>query len=681
MKLFIKILLLLLLPAFVQAQQRQKQSDSLHLALKNADNDTIRMDVYNGLAYFFTESNADSAVFYFEKESLLASQLKLKINQTEALDMKGYILSKQGNYPKSLETFMQAMKIAEDPASEKNTWHLSKGRTPRFERLSWLGWVNTDIGPLYHSTGNADKEISGYLKAKSIAESIHNNYLLSFANAGLGRFYMDANKLDSALFFEKKAQEIFLKSGEKYGGYFLNTIGQIYQKQGNFDLSRDAFTKAIKVNEEVNNLSSLGDSYVWLAGLYQPEKKADSSLFYARKGVETYKEVERPDGIASAYSLLSSIYTAQNKTDSAFKYLKLATTLNDSINNKERKNLLAFQDVGFDEQLRLEELEKEKIETQTKIRTYVLLAGIVVFMLIAFLLYRNTRNRKKANYLLLNKNVEIEQQKKTVEGTLVELKSTQSQLIQSEKMASLGELTAGIAHEIQNPLNFVNNFSEVSNELIDEMNEELNKGDIKEAKAISSDIKQNLEKINHHGKRADAIVKGMLQHSRSSTGVKEPTDINALADEYLRLTYQGLRAKDKDFNAEMVTDFDETIGKINMIPQDIGRVLLNLFNNAFYAVNEKEKLSANSYQPAVSVTTEKSESSVLITVSDNGNGIPKNIVDKIFQPFFTTKPTGSGTGLGLSLSYDIIKAHGGEIKVESKEGEGSEFLIQLPINN
>ena len=269
-------------------------------------------------------------------------------------------------------------------------------------------------------------------------------------------------------------------------------------------------------------------------------------------------------------------------------------------------------------------------------------------------------------------------QKEELEQTLSELKSTQALLIQSEKMASLGELTAGIAHEIQNPLNFVNNFSEVNTELIDEMNEELKKGDISEAKAIAADIKQNLEKINHHGKRADAIVKGMLQHSRSTSNVsKEPTDINALADEYLRLAYHGLRAKDKSFNATMKTDFDETIGNINIIPQDIGRVILNLITNAFYAVDEKNKSGIADYQPTVSVSTKKLGNTIEIKVEDNGNGIPQRILDKIFQPFFTTKPTGQGTGLGLSLSYDIVKAHGGELRVETREGEGSAFIIQL----
>ena len=252
-------------------------------------------------------------------------------------------------------------------------------------------------------------------------------------------------------------------------------------------------------------------------------------------------------------------------------------------------------------------------------------------------------------------------------------------MIQSEKMASLGELTAGIAHEIQNPLNFVNNFSEVNVELIEEAKDELANGNLQSVKEIFNDIKQNLEKIKLHGKRADSIVKGMLQHSQSSTGVKEPIDINALTDEYLRLAYHGLRAKDKSFNAVTKTNFDNGIDRVNVVPQDIGRVLLNLINNAYYTVTEKKKLVQNGYEPTVTVTTVKDNGTIKIKVKDNGNGIPPKIMDKIFQPFFTTKPTGEGTGLGLSLAYDIVtKGHEGELKVETKEGEGSEFTIQLP---
>ncbi len=297
-----------------------------------------------------------------------------------------------------------------------------------------------------------------------------------------------------------------------------------------------------------------------------------------------------------------------------------------------------------------------------------------------------TEKVKRTTAILLEETIEeLEQKRKAIEETntalqtsLEELKAAQTQLIQSEKMASLGELTAGIAHEIQNPLNFVNNFSDVSTELVDEMNEEIDKGNLEEAKEIAQDLKQNLEKINHHGKRAGDIVKGMLQHSRTSSGQKELTDINALADEYLRLAYHGLRAKDKTFNAAMKTDYDESMGLIKIIPQDIGRVVLNLITNAFYAVTERKKQQPAGYEPVVAISTKKFTDRIEVQVKDNGTGIPQKALDKIFQPFFTTKPTGQGTGLGLSLSYDIVKAHGGELKVETKEGEGSTFIIQIP---
>ncbi|GAA3958395.1 sensor histidine kinase [Mucilaginibacter dorajii] len=286
------------------------------------------------------------------------------------------------------------------------------------------------------------------------------------------------------------------------------------------------------------------------------------------------------------------------------------------------------------------------------------------------------------------RTAELTMQKEELQSALAELKSTQAQLVQQEKMASLGELTAGIAHEIQNPLNFVNNFSEVSIELLEELKEEILAklpDDAKEeADEIINDITQNLTKINQHGKRADSIVKGMLQHSRSTTGKKEPTDINALADEYLRLSYHGLRAKDKMFNSGMKTIFDDSIGKIEAIPQDLGRVLLNLFNNSFYSVAEKKKLNIAGYEPMLTVVTKKIKTTqgtpaVEITVTDNGTGIPQKVLDKIYQPFFTTKPTGQGTGLGLSMSYDIItKGHGGDLKVETAEGEFARFIITIP---
>jgi len=308
---------------------------------------------------------------------------------------------------------------------------------------------------------------------------------------------------------------------------------------------------------------------------------------------------------------------------------------------------------------------------------YFLYFVLITTSVYAFIQYRQRWLKKENRVLEERVSHRTAQLKKTIE----ELENTQGQLIQSEKMASLGELTAGIAHEIQNPMNFINNFSEVSHELMDEMMEEIDKGEIEEAKEISVDIKQNLEKIGHHGQRASSIVRGMLEHSRNSSGQKEDIDINVLADEYLRLAYHGLRAKDKSFNAKFDTEFDDTIGKIEIIPQDMGRVMLNLINNAFYAVTDrKEKESDESYQPTVKVTTEKQKDQVKITVEDNGSGIPKDIKDKIFQPFFTTKPSGKGTGLGLSLTYDIItQGHGGALELDSEEGKGTVFTIYLPV--
>jgi signal transduction histidine kinase len=388
-----------------------------------------------------------------------------------------------------------------------------------------------------------------------------------------------------------------------------------------------------------------------------------------------------------SYTALADFYKRKHNSDSIAKYQSLIIKINDSLFNT--KQVQQFQNIDFDAQQRLQEKEAAVKAYSDRLKIYGLLTGLGIFLLIAIILWRNNQTKQKAYSLLVKQKRETDFQRSKAEQALAELKSAQRQLIQSEKMASLGELAAGVAHEIENPLNFVNNFSEVNKELLDEMQNELKAGNNEEAISIAKDIKDNEEKIHHHGKRADAIVKGMLQHSRTSAGQKEPTDINALAEEYLRLSYHGLRAKEKstaagqeDLNVTLQTDFDEGIGKINIIPQEIGRVLLNLYNNAFYAVTEKKKQAGVDYEPVVSVSTKafkfpSGDLRILISVKDNGSGIPQKVFDKIFQPFFTTKPTGQGTGLGLSLSYDIIKAHGGEIKVETKEGEGTEFIINL----
>ncbi|GAB2839585.1 hypothetical protein GCM10027043_48560 [Ferruginibacter profundus] len=383
-----------------------------------------------------------------------------------------------------------------------------------------------------------------------------------------------------------------------------------------------------------------------------------------------HKDIERVQGIRldvlRDYKLMATLYEQSGNYEKASQSYKLYVGLQDSLQADQSK----YRSLSFEteQEMNDKEISITKLQGENKVSSLTrnFSFGIVALvLLLAGVIYYRFKSKQKDN--------------KVLEKTLDNLKSTQSQLIQSEKMASLGELTAGIAHEIQNPLNFVNNFSEVNTELIDELTEEADKGNLDEVKAIAKDIRENELKINHHGKRADGIVKGMLQHSRSSSGQKEPVNINALADEYLRLAYHGLRAKDKTFNATLKTDFDAGVGNINIIPQDIGRVILNLITNAFYVVDEKKKSGVENYEPTVSISTKKINGKVEISVKDNGNGIPQKVLDKIFQPFFTTKPTGQGTGLGLSLSYDIVKAHGGELKVETKEGEGSTFIINLYV--
>jgi two-component system, NtrC family, sensor kinase len=398
------------------------------------------------------------------------------------------------------------------------------------------------------------------------------------------------------------------------------------------------------------------------------------------KGLAMAKQMGDLNKIQGGYYNLTRLDSTRGNYKQALEHYKLYSLYRDSLakEQNEKKALQAKMQYEFDKKQAIAKAEQDKKDAeQQRIKNaqYFTIAGLIslllVISLILFIQWRNNRQKKRANALL-------QQQNEKIEETLTELKATQSQLIHSEKMASLGELTAGIAHEIQNPLNFVNNFSEINTELIEELTAELATENVT-AISIAKDIKENEAKINQHGRRADAIVKGMLQHSRTSTGQKELTDINALADEYLRLAYHGIRSKDSSFNCTLKQDLDETIGKINIIPQDVGRVLLNLYNNAFYAVDEKKKNNPGSYEPTVSVSTKKSMDKVEIWVADNGNGITQKILDKIFQPFFTTKPTGQGTGLGLSLSYDIIKAHGGEIKVETTEGEGTTFIIEIPV--
>src|SRR5688572_7648936 len=680
----LKFFLFLWLPLFVLAQQ--STLDDLKHQLANAQNDSGRYEIYGKLSDFYIEKKIDSALFFIDQCLILARKNNKKLNEASSLNGKGLCLRHMGRYSEALQCYLEGFEIAQNVKNEKDFWPLplwmfAPDNTTRSSRLIVLGNLHMQMANLFIRTGSNDKCIYHFAEAEKIGKETQSHYFLYYLYATMGIAYKNLNKLDSAILIVQNGLSLSKKFGYKQNvSRLLTYIGEIHFARGNADTARTYYHDALQLAQEENNFVSLVMIYFGLTKTFMVLHEKDSSLFYAKKASETLTSVGSLAGTvwnpATAYENLFQVYKLRKEPDSVYKYMELAMRAKDSLNSNTVKNSAQAQDLFLREQIRLKELEKERIQFRNKVGTYSTLAGIGVLLLLAIIFYRNNRQKQKA--------------KIKIEKAYDELKSTQAQLIQQEKMASLGELTAGIAHEIQNPLNFVNNFSDVNKELLIEMKDEISKGNLEEANLISKDIIDNEEKINHHGKRADAIVKAMLQHSRASSGQKELTDINVLAEEYLRLSYHGLKAKNKSlsagqaaFTATFKTDFDNSIGKLNIIPQDIGRVILNLINNAFYAAPLPPeggfKDPNHKHEPTVWVSTKKVDGRIEIRVKDNGPGIPQKVLDKIFQPFFTTKPTGQGTGLGLSLSYDIVKAHGGELKVETKEGMGSEFIILLPF--
>ncbi|MEO7049512.1 MAG: ATP-binding protein, partial [Ferruginibacter sp.] len=486
---------------------------------------------------------------------------------------------------------------------------------------------NRNLSYAYYAAEEKEKTLYYDRKTKDLAVASGIKYDQAIAYNNLAADLTEYGYFDSVYIFAQNAVNISkeLKS-PLLTGKTLSTMGEYFISKKEYDSAISYLKEALPITK-ANTQLDLAYVYNDFSLIYQALNKKDTAIYYAYNGSVIAEEIGLNSQLLRSYQYLSSLYKDKGPIDSAYKYLNLTFITKEARFSTEKTKQLQL--IDFREQERQRKATQDKLDLQNKIKFYALVVGMIVFTLIGFVLYRTSRRDKHAKKVLEKKNELIEQ-------TLSDLKSTQSQLIQSEKMASLGELTAGIAHEIQNPLNFVNNFSEVNKEMLVELNEEIDKGNYDEAKSIAKDVIANEEKINHHGKRADAIVKGMLQHSQSSTGKKEPTDINALCDEYLRLSYHGLRAKDKSFNATIKTDFDSSIGNINIIPQDIGRVILNLINNAFYVVDEKKKTKIEEYEPTVSVSTKKNNGKIEISVTDNGNGIPESVKEKIFQPFFTT---------------------------------------------
>ncbi len=683
-KLSIFTYLLFLLPIIVKSQ-KQPYPDSLHQALNVVENDSVRLELLEDFYGYYAESNIDSALYY--TDLALAESKKIKQSLWTAMELinKSYLLQKQGNLSMSFKLLNESMAIVKDERSEQNVFFPKSIRkyidSPHEWRIYLLGGVLHNLGNTNSRAGNMEKAILNFKEVIRITKEIREKNSITHASMNIANSYLEMNKLDSAMLYARNAIMFSNNSTSKTcQSVILNTLGKIFVNHNQLDSAKYYYRKSLKVGRENNNVTSEVLTNIYLAQLYEGIAQTDSMLNYATVAFKLASGLKAGRQIATSAELISKAYKRKGNLESALTYLTISKIMTDSLNKERTEKLMDFQSVGFEEQMRLEKAAQESVVYKNKIRTGLLLGGIAVISIFTFIFFRNNRQKQRAN--------------KVLESTLANLKSTQSQLIQSEKMASLGELTAGIAHEIQNPLNFVNNFSEVSVDLAKELKEEAEKPEFDKELIIdlAKDLSQNQEKINHHGRRASDIVKGMLEHSRKSTGEKEPTDINALCDEYLRLAYQSQKAKDNDFNATMETHFDPNLPKIDIIPQDIGRVLLNLINNAFYAVNERANLlnlakqsgDANltdlDYKPTVSITTQLTADKHLeIAVKDNGSGIPSHIKDKIFQPFFTTKPTGQGTGLGLSLSYDIVKAHGGELKVDSKEGVGTTFLILLKV--
>jgi two-component system, NtrC family, sensor kinase len=647
------------------AQSIGIKTDSLKKLLAIAREDTNKVILLKSLSDDYLFNDPDSAVLYAQSALSLAKKLNYEqtVTGTEILWTLAFAYSALGDYTHAVSYWNQNISLS----LQINSPHR-------------LMWAYGGLADSYRDQENYAEALKNIEEAHRISPDKNDSMMADRVKAVI----LEASgHPDSALFYLNRAAPL-MKTEEWDYHYYL--LGNIYGKKGQDSAALEAYREAIRIAAREESRKDLIDIHNSMSELFWKEKKTDSAIFYANLILQDNKGAYHRIGALRAASLLAEIYAHKNNKDSIIKFLDLKVALNERLFNQKKTQEVAA--ITFNEQLHRQELrqqlEQSELKYRSRLNIYALLAGLLILAILAIGLWRRNIYKQRSFAVLQKQKQETVIQKERVEETLQELKSTQAQLIQSEKMASLGELTAGIAHEIQNPLNFVNNFSEVNDELMEELQAERSKPKAERneqaEEKIINDIKENEKKISFYGRRADSIVKGMLQHSRAGAGQKELTDINRLADEYLRLSYHGMRSKDKSFNVELKTDFDESIVKINVVPSNIGRVLLNILNNAFYAVNERNREEGERYKAMVLVQTKKINDKVEIRVADNGKGIPQKLLNKIFQPFFTTKPAGQGTGLGLSISYDIIKAHGGEIKVETKEEEGTDFIIHLPLN-
>ncbi len=651
---------------FELRNKKPKESQALHsealIISRKLNYDFGEASSLLSLSFYYRFSGEYMEAIRIGNESLEKfTQLKDTANIIAIIYNMAYITSGQGELTQSINYSFDALRLAE-----------------RIKSSKWLILTKTLLGNIFNRINETTKAKEYLLDALKMAESVSDENGKEHCIMPLGNIAVQEKRFNEAIGYYEKGYGIAVQKKDIRNQVFytLNIAGVnlSLKKFNQVFVYTDLANEIMKQNDFTGNASWLNNI---LANTYFETGKIDSAIFYGEKCLRGGEDRGQKNSTKTINKLLAAAYASKGNYAAAFSRQQAFMNFKDSLNETEAVRRIAASQYAYELEKKQAEIDllaqneklvKERNNQQRKLLWGSWIGLILIAGLLSFL-WRNNRQKQKANTIL--------------ESTLSKLKSTQAQLIQSEKLASLGELTAGIAHEIQNPLIFVNNFSELSVDLVKDLKDELKRPEKDETyiDELFDDLSQNQEKINHHGKRASSIVKGMLEHSRASTGVKELIDMNKLADEYLRLSYHGLRAKDKDFNADFTTDFDENLPKINVIPQDIGRVLLNLINNAFYASLQKVKLDINSsYKPKVTVTTLQLDNQIIIKVLDNGTGMPESVRAKVFQPFFTTKPTGQGTGLGLSLAYDIVtKGHGGALKVESTEGVGTEFKIILPI--
>jgi signal transduction histidine kinase len=656
-------LIAFLLTCYSTGFAQKSDVDSLQKAYNKNKQDTTLVQLLDAKAIeVYLQTNTDSGLLCTKQGLEISRRIHYKYGEMRSLANMANYLNIMGDLPGALRVTFEALPIAIELKDNGS-----------------IGECYNTLGLTYSTLKDLKKAGAYYHKTLEFAilASDHAQHIIALNN--ISRNYLDRDMLDSALWYTNQAYAVARKNNMLTNeGFLIRNLGMIEFKKGNYAKAIDYYNKSAALKTSKNNHYLQSEDFRRTAEAYQKLNMLDSCINFAKRAYEQCKLDRNPETIMRTTGLLTDVFKSKNDYKQAYYYQEIMLAARDSLFSQQKT--MQVQNLMFSEQQRQDELKAAQVAYQNKVRYYTMLGILGVVVLIVLLLWYSNSARKRANKLLHEQKEEIASQRDNLEQAYSDLKITQTQLVQREKMASLGELTAGIAHEIQNPLNFVNNFSEVNTELIAEIKQEIEKGDLEEIEALAVTIEENSKKISMHGRRADAIVKGMLQHSQSGSGTKEPVNINALTNECMRLSYHGLRAKDKSFNAELTLNLDDTLPKIKAIQQDLVRVMLNLFNNAFYAVNQKQKTDGTDYKPEVSVTTFTENGNVIIKVKDNGTGIPDAIKDKIMQPFFTTKPTGEGTGLGLSLTYDmIVKGHGGSIQVNSKEGAGSEFIIILPV--